>query len=80
MIFGAQTFCEAPFASQIKNNISVTVTGNRLDLSTGTVSFRFLVDVTGSRIDIAKGSVSVILWNEIDPNVNMVWTPIDPDE
>ena len=80
MIFGAQTFCEAPFASQIKNNISVAVTGNALDLSTGTVGFAFRVDVTGSKINIAKGSVSVIVWNEIDPNVNMVWTPIDPDE
>ena len=79
MIFGATAFCETPFASQIKNDNIFVVTGSELSLATGTVNPQLKVRVNGTRMDLAKGSVSVIVWSEIDPNAEQVWTPIDPD-
>lgn len=80
MIFGATAFCEVPFADQAKRAITFSVTGSGIELATGTVSLSSRYSVTGVRMNLAKGSVSVITWDGIDPNVNMIWTPIDPDE
>jgi len=80
MIFGATAFCETPFASQIKNDNIFIVTGSELSLATGTVNVQSKVRVDGTRIDLANNPVSVIVWSEIEPNAEQVWTLIDPDE
>ena len=80
MIFGATAFCEVPFADQAKRAITFSVIGSGIELATGTVNPQLKISVNGVRMDLAKGSVSVITWDGIDPNVNMIWTPIDPDE
>jgi len=80
MIFGATAFCETPFASQIKNDNIFIVTGSELSFATGTVNVLSKVRVDGVRMDLANNPVSVIVWSEIDPNAEQIWTPIDPDE
>jgi hypothetical protein len=61
----------------------VTVTGNQLTISSGTVTISGTANVilNGSPLDLKSnngGTTDVIVWNEIIPGANMVWTPIVP--
>jgi hypothetical protein len=61
----------------------VTVTGNQLTISSGTVTISGTanVSVNGSPLNLSSnggGTTDVIVWNEIIPGANMVWTPIVP--
>ena len=59
------------------------VTGNQLTISSGTVTISGTANVilNGSPLDLKSNNgetTSVIVWNEIIPGANMVWTPIEP--
>ena len=61
----------------------VTVTGNQLTITSGTVTISGTsnVSVNGSPLTLDSnngGTTNVIVWNEIIPGANMVWTPIVP--
>ena len=61
----------------------VTVTGNQLTITDGTVTISGTsnVSVNGSPLTLESnngGTTNVIVWNEIVPGANMVWTPIVP--
>ena len=61
----------------------VTVTGNQLTITSGTVTISGTsnVSVNGSPLTLESnngGTTNVIVWNEIVPGANMVWTPIVP--
>ena len=61
----------------------VTVTGNQLTITSGTVTISGTsnVLVNGSPLTLESnngGTTNVIVWNEIIPGANMVWTPIVP--
>jgi hypothetical protein len=61
----------------------VDVTGNQLTISSGTVTISGTANVilNGSPLDLKSnngGTTDVIVWNEIIPGANMVWTPIVP--
>ena len=53
---------------------------NELIIRTGTVTITGTANVRpdGVPLTLATKEAGVITWNEIIPNVNMVWTPIDP--
>jgi len=61
----------------------VTVTGNQLTINSGTVTISGTasVSVNGNELALSSnggGGTNVIVWNEIIPGANMVWTPIVP--
>ena len=61
----------------------VDVTGNQLTITSGTVTISGTsnVSVNGSPLNLSSnggGTTDVIVWNEIIPGANMVWTPIVP--
>jgi hypothetical protein len=61
----------------------VSVTGNQLTITSGTVTISGTsnVSVNGSPLTLDSnngGTTNVIVWNEIIPGANMVWTPIVP--
>lgn len=61
----------------------VTVTGNQLTINSGTVTISGTsnVSVNGNPLTLDSnggGGTNVIVWNEIVPGANMVWTPIVP--
>ena len=61
----------------------ISVTGNQLTILSGTVTISGTsnVSVNGNPLTLDSsngGSTDVIVWNEIIPGANMVWTPIVP--
>ena len=68
-------------------NVTVTagatadVTGNPQTLTTGTVTITAdsLVNPTGVPITLASGTINAIVWQNIIPGADGVWTPIDTD-
>ena len=61
----------------------IIVTGNQLTILSGTVTISGTsnVSVNGNPLTLDSsngGSTDVIVWNEIIPGANMVWTPIVP--
>jgi hypothetical protein len=62
---------------------NITVTGNQLTINSGTVTISGTasVSVNGNELALSSnggGGTNVIVWNEIIPGANMVWTPIVP--
>ena len=80
MYFGGSSFAAAPFGSSGGISIRAVVTGNRVNLSTGspTITGGVVITLSGNRINLATGTVDVISWNPIPPGVNQTWVPIDP--
>ena len=80
MLFGATPFAATTFAGVGAQNIVLSVTGNRLNVSIGnaTAGVEYPVVITGNRLNLATGTISVVSWDPVDPNVNRTWTPIDP--
>jgi hypothetical protein len=61
----------------------ISVTGNQLTIRNGTVTISGTsnVSVNGNQLALSSnegGGTNVIVWNEIIPGANMVWTPIVP--
>ena len=61
----------------------ISVTGNQLTILSGTVTISGTsnVSVNGNPLTLDSnggGGTNVIVWNEIIPGANMVWTPIVP--
>jgi len=51
-----------------------------LTIGTGSVSITAAANVTptGVPMTLTVKDAGIITWNDIDPGVNQVWTPIDP--
>ena len=78
MYFGGSTFAGAPFADPGGVTVFVTLTGNRVNVSTGTVGIVAKATVTpdGSRVNVADGSVLIKKWDGIVPGASMTWEPV----
>ncbi len=65
-------------AADSGNNATVTVTTNRQNISTGTVTIvaKANVSTDGSRINMADGSVLIKKWDGIVPGASMTWEPV----
>ncbi len=59
---------------------NVAVTGNQLTIGTGSVSITAAANVTptGVPMTLTVKDAGIITWNDINPGVSQVWTPIDP--
>jgi hypothetical protein len=67
----------------VSGTANISVTGNQLTITSGTVTISGTsnVSVNGSPLNLSSnggGTTDVIVWNEIIPGANMVWTPIVP--
>ena len=67
----------------VSGTAGISVTGNQLTITSGTVTISGTsnVSVNGSPLTLESnngGTTNVIVWNEIIPGANMVWTPIVP--
>lgn len=67
----------------VSGTAGITVTGNQLTIDSGTVTISGTasVSVNGNELALSSnggGGTNVIVWNEIIPGANMVWTPIVP--
>jgi len=91
MYFGGSTFAGAPFADPGGVTVFVSLTGNRVNVSTGTVGITAAARVLpgGSEIEISIGNVTVrvnktvavdgIRINLATGTVNVIsWNPIVP--
>jgi hypothetical protein len=59
---------------------NVSVTKNELTIGTGSVTVSAAAKVlpTGVPMTLTVNDAGIITWNDIDPGVSQVWTPIDP--
>jgi len=67
----------------VSGTAGITVTGNQLTINSGTVTISGTasVSVNGNELALNSnggGGTNVIVWNQIIPGANMVWTPIVP--
>jgi hypothetical protein len=67
----------------VSGTAGITITGNQLTINSGTVTISGTasVSVNGNELALNSnggGGTNVIVWNEIIPGANMVWTPIVP--
>jgi len=79
MFFGAQSFSSAPFSSEFVGNVTILATGERINISIGSIEVDVFIPVTGNQFNLATGDAFVVSWNGIDPGATQIWTPIDPD-
>ena len=79
MFFGAQSFSSAPFSSEFAGNVTILATGERINISIGSVEADLIIKVNGTRINLATNTIDVISWNPIIPGATGIWIPIDPD-
>ena len=79
MLFGAQSFSSAPFSSEFAGNVTILATGERINISIGSVEVDLIIKVNGTRINLATNTIDVISWNPIIPGATGIWIPIDPD-
>jgi hypothetical protein len=79
MLFGAQSFSSAPFSSEFVGNVTILATGERINISIGSIEVDIVIRVIGNQINLATNTVDVINWNSIIPGATGVWIPIDPD-
>ena len=91
MLFGATPFANSPFADPGGVTVFVSLTGNRVNVSTGTVGITASARVlpTGNEIEITIGNVTVKINKRVDVTgvrinlatgtVNVIsWNPIVP--
>ena len=91
MYFGGSTFAGAPFADPGGVSVFVAITGNRVNVSTGTVGITASARVlpSGNEIEISIGNVTVRVNKTVAVNgirinlatgtVNVIsWNPIVP--
>ena len=91
MYFGGSTFAGAPFADPGGVTVFVSLTGNRVNVSTGTVGITASARVlpTGNEIEITIGNVTVKINKRVDVTgvrINLAtgtasvisWNPIVP--
>ena len=87
MLFGATPFANSPFADPGGVTVFVSLTGNRVNVSTGTVGISASARVLpgGSEIEISVGNVVVKIGQTVGVTgvrINLAtgtWVPIDPD-
>ena len=91
MLFGATPFANSPFADPGGVTVFVALTGNRVNVSTGTVGITASARVlpTGNEIEITIGNVTVKINKRVDVTgvrINLAtgtasvisWNPIVP--
>jgi len=91
MLFGATPFANSPFADPGGVTVFVALTGNRVNVSTGTVGITASARVlpTGNEIEITVGNVTVRINKRVDVTgvrINLAtgtasvisWNPIVP--
>ena len=91
MLFGATPFANSPFADPGGVTVFVDVTGNRVNVSTGTVGITASARVlpSGNEIEITVGNVTVRINKRVDVTgvrINLAtgtasvisWNPIVP--
>ena len=91
MLFGATPFANSPFADPGGVTVFVALTGNRVNVSTGTVGVTASARVlpTGNEIEITVGNVTVRINKRVDVTgvrINLAtgtasvisWNPIVP--
>ena len=91
MLFGATPFSNSPFADPGGVTVFVSLTGNRVNVSTGTVGITASARVlpTGNEIEITIGNVTVKINKRVDVTgvrINLAtgtasvisWNPIVP--
>ena len=66
----------------VAGDANITAVKNALAISIGsaTITANANVSPTGSALTLATGTLQAITWSEIDPDVTMTWTPIDPTD
>jgi hypothetical protein len=79
MLFGSQSFSAAPFSSEFVGNVTILATGERINISIGSIEVDIVIRVIGNQINLANNIVNVINWNPIDPGATGIWIPIDPE-
>ena len=91
MYFGGSSFAAAPFGSSGGISIRAVITGNRVNLSTGSpvIIGKALVVVSGSRINATIGNVTTRVDQQVSVSGNRInlatgtvdvisWNPIPP--
>jgi len=91
MYFGGSTFAGAPFADPGGVSVFVAVSGNRVNVSTGTVGITVSARIlpSGNEIEVSIGNVTVKINKRVDVTgirinlatgtVNVIsWNPIVP--
>ena len=91
MYFGGSTFAGAPFADPGTVSVFVSLTGNRVNVSTGTVGITASarLSVTGNEIEISIGNTTVSIGKTVQltgVRINLAtgtasvisWNPIVP--
>ena len=91
MYFGGSTFAGAPFGDPGGVSVFVSLTGNRVNVSTGTVGITASarLSVTGNEIEISVGNVNVSIAKTVQltgVRINLAtgtasvisWNPIVP--
>jgi len=91
MLFGATPFANSPFADPGGVTVFVSLTGNRVNVSTGTVGISASARVlpSGNEIEVSIGNVTVKINKRVDVTgirinlatgtVNVIsWNPIVP--
>ena len=79
MLFGSQSFSAAPFSSEFVGNVTILATGERINISIGSIEVDIVIRVIGNQINLANNVVNVINWNPIVPGATGIWIPIDPE-
>ena len=79
MLFGAQSLSSAPFSSEFVGNVTILATGERINISIGSIEVDIVIRVIGNQINLATNTIDVISWNPIIPGATGIWIPIDPD-
>ena len=91
MYFGGSSFAAAPFGSSGGISIRAVITGNRVNLSTGSPSITggVVLTLTGSRINATIGNVTTRVDQQVTVSGNRInlatgtvdvisWNPIPP--
>ena len=91
MLFGATPFANSPFADPGGVTVFVSLTGNRVNVSTGTVGITASARIlpSGNEIEVSIGNVTVKINKRVDVTgirinlatgtVNVIsWNPIVP--
>ena len=91
MYFGGSSFAAAPFGSSGGISIRAVITGNRVNLSTGspTIIGKVVVTLSGNRINATIGNVTTRVDQQVTVSGNRInlatgtvdvisWNPIPP--
>jgi hypothetical protein len=65
MLFGAQSFSSAPFSSEFVGNVTILATGERINISIGSIEVDIVIRVIGNQINLATNTSRC---DKLEPN------------